>query len=470
MTIALLATDQYFAPLAGLTPTWVVHVDATTGSAASQPTITDLTGGSYSFEPVSNAVGILDLGGTAVPRYMVFSGQLSDLFVFAAFDEYGDPLAGLVPVWSNLVGMDAVAVTQPDIDELSGGLYKTELLEDHVTGAIDLTATAWPRYYHYDSEALNTGGVVTLIDPSPTVDADIAATRAIARYTPVSFTVDNPTDTSYGIWIKFRNEDRGFMVFDSVVGFLPPFTHVLSTFSADVMTVLQQGGWQDDIEWIGVAGQADPNILTVRTGGSAGELVAPELLFSDSAGGGVLLVPAIAIATDGLLMIASIRWNNPSADNNFPTPTGWTLIRRDDYNVDEGMATYYRFSSGETADYTLTWPGVGGTVVTSVLVYSGAADPDPLTDSGGDTEGSSTTIDAPSLTSMESGVLVAFLSVDGGAAITEPGSMTEYQFTTTMYAYEELIPAAGVTGTRTFTAAGADRLIVHAFTLKSEIP
>jgi hypothetical protein len=123
------------------------------------------------------------------------------------------------------------------------------------------------------SLALNTAGLVytgvTLLNPTP-AEGDLAATRADARYTPIGFDVSNPSEQPYSIWIKFANDERGFTVYDSVTGFQPPFTGVWTApASPDLdghLTVELYGGWQGEIEWIGVGGGADATILGVRPG------------------------------------------------------------------------------------------------------------------------------------------------------------------------------------------------------------
>lgn len=124
----------------------------------------------------------------------------------------------------------------------------------------------------YYPVALGGGGgdPPTLDNPFPANEDDIAATRAAARYTPVAFDVLNPDQMPYVLWVKFRNDDRGFVVYDSVVGFLPPFTGLWTAGATPAdpgrLTVFEDGGWQDAIEWLGLGGGADPSIIVVRAG------------------------------------------------------------------------------------------------------------------------------------------------------------------------------------------------------------
>ena len=96
----------------------------------------------------------------------------------------------------------------------------------------------------------------TLVDPDPP-HGDIAATRALARYTPVSFTVLD-YETPHSIRIKFRNDEQPHLLYDSEEGLMPMFDTPDSLWDgAGRMTVLQRGGWQDDIEFIQVGGSGD---------------------------------------------------------------------------------------------------------------------------------------------------------------------------------------------------------------------
>lgn len=117
-----------------------------------------------------------------------------------------------------------------------------------------------------------TGGIVTsgepyLANPYPADGSTLALDRQTARHTTVSFDVVNYT-TKFSIWIKWVNDDHGFLVYDSTVGFLPPFDSPHSYWNGTGrMTVYQHGGWQDDIECFSLGGQADPTKIPVRYGG-----------------------------------------------------------------------------------------------------------------------------------------------------------------------------------------------------------
>lgn len=140
-------------PDASLTPGWVVYLDAVTNTPQAAPVITNLGNGNFKFIPTgTNPAGLLDLGATALPRYLVHSA-LSTVWVFGVFDLAGQPLTGLTPTWVSLKKQDGTNYTpQPAISELAGGLYKTAFLDERVSGVIDAGSTANPRYIPYSND------------------------------------------------------------------------------------------------------------------------------------------------------------------------------------------------------------------------------------------------------------------------------------------------------------------------------
>lgn len=111
----------------------------------------------------------------------------------------------------------------------------------------------------------------TLSAESPATGTDLAADRATAKQTPISYTVNNPSNLRFAIWLKFTNDERGYVVYDSVVGFMPPFNAPLSKYVGGVMTVHQLGGWQDDIEWVCINGNGNASLIPVRAGAAGSD-------------------------------------------------------------------------------------------------------------------------------------------------------------------------------------------------------
>lgn len=140
------------APATGLTPTWASAYDANTGEAKTGPSITELGGGVYTFNPPSDydLAGIIDLGATASPRYQL--ARADSVEVVAALA--GGPLTGLSPTWSSLVDVaTGGAIDQPTIEELGSGLYTftAPRVTAHALGIIDFGATASPRYWAWET-------------------------------------------------------------------------------------------------------------------------------------------------------------------------------------------------------------------------------------------------------------------------------------------------------------------------------
>lgn len=143
------AYDATTAPLTGLSPTWHAAFNAVSGAAVTGPAISELGSGLYSFtRPTSyDFTGLIDLTAAASPRYYLVTAERVE--VLAAFNVSAVPLTGLTPSWVSLFRVsDSSAVAQPSFTELGSGLYKfpPPYVGEHVTGVIDLGATASPRY------------------------------------------------------------------------------------------------------------------------------------------------------------------------------------------------------------------------------------------------------------------------------------------------------------------------------------
>lgn len=150
--IVVTAQDYAGQPITGLTPTWACHFNVVSGAPVAGPAISAVGGGHYKFTPTGTPAGIIDLGSGATPRYHLYS-PFNTHFVFVAYDDQGQPLAGLTPTFVNLKFVsDGTDASVPSITALGNGLYKTTMFEDHVVGLIDLGDTAFPRYVQYDSE------------------------------------------------------------------------------------------------------------------------------------------------------------------------------------------------------------------------------------------------------------------------------------------------------------------------------
>lgn len=215
----------------------------------------------------TSAVGLVPIGDTfhlAIRRNPTDAGVHSvDIFINGVMEE---TFTGVAPFNNG---------TSAAYPQMRLGYGTSPAAEHTMYGYIDdVRISNVPRT---DAEILESylrglegsGGTITLLNPLPASNSIIDGTRPEARYTPVEFDISNPTQLRFGLWIKFRNDERGHMFYDSASGFLPPFTGVFTasdTNGYDHMVLRQQGGWQDDIEWLGVGGYADTNIIPVRIG------------------------------------------------------------------------------------------------------------------------------------------------------------------------------------------------------------
>ena len=164
------AFDSSGVPLSGLSPTWYSLFNAATElSYTPTPAITEIaSSGVYSFNRPEgiDIAGIIDLGATATPRYMFYG---SDRYVtYAAYDLGGTPLTGVSPTWATVVDVEGNAFTpQPTLIELGLGVYKVARHTGRATGYIDMTASASPRYFSYDSDDVLSTLATTTPDVAP---------------------------------------------------------------------------------------------------------------------------------------------------------------------------------------------------------------------------------------------------------------------------------------------------------------
>jgi hypothetical protein len=168
-------------PLAGLTPTWVAYLNATTGVAiGTQATIAPLGGGLYRVDGLTApACGILDLGATARPRYVLVGSDVET--VVAAFDVTGAPLAGLTLAWASYVdeATGAAVTPQPTFTPLGNGLYRIDGIGAGTVGVLDLGATALDRYPQLGGAVGTDVTPPTITIVSPTVGTAITPTTPL---------------------------------------------------------------------------------------------------------------------------------------------------------------------------------------------------------------------------------------------------------------------------------------------------
>ena len=167
----------------------------------------------------------------------------------------------------------------------------------------------------------------------------------------------------------------------------------------------------------------------------------------------------IAVPTgtqDGDIMVAFITASDTGAAHG----TGWNDVIITQPRAGEDFAVFYRVASSEPANYTWSW-GAGAGVGT-IVTWRGVDFVAPIEVAGaaGTAETSGTTLTAPTRTTLYAGaLLVTAYSIRKSATFSTPTGMTErldYQLAGDVMSLavdEEVIAAAGATGTRASTTS-----------------
>jgi signal peptidase I len=193
--------------------------------------------------------------------------------------------------------------------------------------------------------------------------------------------------------------------------------------------------------------------------------------------------PSGVVADD--VLIAHVALHTHSFDPNPITPpAGWHTIRIDtDANHVTAGAFWKRATGSEPSTYTFTNVSGDSTqqAVGAVMAYRGVDPIDPVDDDAGTTNITGTdNVVAPSVTASRPGArllsLVAAYGNSHGPA-TPPGSMTErYEGTEVSEssvveilgeAADEVLSAAGASGTRTTSVPGTDTSVAQAVVLRA---
>jgi len=203
------AFDATPSPLAGLSPTWVALFNASTGLPIAQPTISNLGSGLYLIGSglSGTSAGIIDLGATAVPRYLHLYAAAPG--TAAAFDGASVPLAGLSPTWDSFVDDAGAPASAPTITELGSGLYRIDYSGPNSrTGVIDFGATAFPRYSTWNFDPFNA-------DP-PVISNMTPAPGSIVSSDVIEFDVDDldPGLLTVIIYCKYADQPETLLVHD----------------------------------------------------------------------------------------------------------------------------------------------------------------------------------------------------------------------------------------------------------------
>lgn len=165
---------------------------------------------------------------------------------------------------------------------------------------------------------------------------------------------------------------------------------------------------------------------------------------------------------DGDLMVAFIGCTGSAV--TITPPAGWTAIRNDTDTSTINERSFWKIASSEGASYDFTF-SASTNCLGSIHRITGHDATTPIDASGGQTNASSLSVTAPTITTATANTLLLFASVitsngGGSATSTAPGGMTEVaDFDNNGFGNlnseicREAIAAIGATGTRVATAS-----------------
>jgi VCBS repeat-containing protein len=175
-------------------------------------------------------------------------------------------------------------------------------------------------------------------------------------------------------------------------------------------------------------GTANSNVATVSisvtlSGGGGGDIALHAAATGANTGGSTLVLPRPSGTVSGDVLVAA------TSVRGIPTitaPSGWTLVRRDAKKTNFSQAVFVHVATGaEPASYTFSF-GASGAAVGTIAAYAGVDTASPIAASGGQANGSSTSVTAPSITSGVANTrLVGFFLSATKTAFSAPSGMTE---------------------------------------------
>ncbi len=206
----------------------------------------------------------------------------------------------------------------------------------------------------------------------------------------------------------------------------------------------------------------------------------PTFVAADTAGGyppngGTLDLPVPPGVSAGDVLIAQVAYNAVAGSTITPV-AGWNVIDVEEnltHPIMQGL--YWRVATAsEPAQYSFTLTsGKADTASGAIAAYSGVDTGNPIDDFAGQSNGTSTNLAAPSITTTVAGTtLIGFFANRSNGVISPPATMTERWDVgsdaavgdigeTRAEAADELLAAAGTTGTRTATTAASDGSVGH---------
>ena len=194
--------------------------------------------------------------------------------------------------------------------------------------------------------------------------------------------------------------------------------------------------------------------------------------------------PAGVIDGDVMVMTAATQDSNGSTV--LDPPAGWTQVRMSYLGIGQVLYTWYKVASAEPASYTLTFPpGLFKLAVVGIVAYSGVSTSHPIDAEGGQLNGVSPNVTAPSITTTTATTWLvggfAVDAVDPAPSYTPPFGMTERVDLAvanccggnwvTLELTDEPRGAVGATGTRVAVATEPNHSSIgHLLALNPAVP
>ena len=181
---------------------------------------------------------------------------------------------------------------------------------------------------------------------------------------------------------------------------------------------------------------------------------------STGTGGGSQLTlgrPSTVAAGDLLVAQIAVR-----GGTNLPihAPSGWTMVRRDNYGGTIAQAIYTRVANAPTSEpSSYTWSFTNGNdAAAGIADYAGVNTATPVAAQGGEANSSSKSVVAPSISIPANGdtyQLLGFFGIASGEPVNPPSSMTKHwSFSATGYGIGIGMGDAATTGGATGTDVG----------------
>jgi unsaturated chondroitin disaccharide hydrolase len=209
-----------------------------------------------------------------------------------------------------------------------------------------------------------------------------------------------------------------------------------------------------------------PSTIAFRSASSASNAGATTLVIGPPAGVAAGDVLVAGIGARGTPMIGA--------------PAGWTLVRQEANGSTLRQALFVHVASfSEPASYTFTFSSAQSAAA-SIVAYSGVDPVSPIDASGGQVNGASSSLSAPSITTgVATDELVGFFATASLATVSPPAGMAERtdrtvpstnNYKITVESADQALTTSGPTGARVATATTATASVAALVALRPASP